>query len=76
MSFDELKSVLVSLGLDPAVVEPDTAGEDAGVDSLLIVELVLQLRKEYGVVVSADDIRAAPTLAAVAELICVPADVS
>ncbi|MFF7356967.1 phosphopantetheine-binding protein [Streptomyces filipinensis] len=45
MSFDEVKGALVLLGLEPAELQPDTSREDAGLDSLLTVELALLLRK-------------------------------
>ena len=36
-------------GVDPAVLRPDTTLDTVGIDSLLIVEVVVAIEKEFGV---------------------------
>ncbi|MFF0423366.1 acyl carrier protein [Streptomyces sp. NPDC004520] len=69
MTFDELKTLLVQLGLDPADITPEAGREEAGLDSLLLTELALVLRKERGVPVPEEELYAAPTVAAIEELV-------
>ncbi|MFI1655411.1 acyl carrier protein [Streptomyces sp. NPDC020472] len=69
MTFDELKTLLVSLGLDPADITPESTREEAGLDSLLLTELALVLRKERGVPVPEEELYAAPTVAAIGDLV-------
>ncbi|MFB7589973.1 acyl carrier protein [Streptomyces sp. NPDC056169] len=69
MTFDELKNLLVSLGLDPAEITPESTREEAGLDSLLLTELALVLRKELGIPVPEEELYAAPTVAAVEGLV-------
>ncbi|MCB8906834.1 MULTISPECIES: acyl carrier protein [unclassified Streptomyces] len=73
MTFDELKNLLVSLGLDPEDVTPEASREEAGLDSLLLTELALVLRKERGVPVPEEELYAAPTVAAIERLVAVHA---
>ncbi|MFE2554741.1 acyl carrier protein [Streptomyces sp. NPDC059352] len=69
MTFDELKNLLVSLGLDPEEITPESTREEAGLDSLLLTELALVLRKERGIPVPEEDLYAAPTVSAIELLV-------
>ncbi|MFF7436734.1 phosphopantetheine-binding protein [Streptomyces sp. NPDC008122] len=69
MTFDELKTLLVSLGLDPDDITPESTREEAGLDSLLLTELALVLRKERGVPVPEEELYAAPTVTAIEGLV-------
>lgn len=67
--FQELKSVMASIGLPEDGISPEAMREEAGLDSLAIAELVLVLRREKGVVVTEEEIHGAATVGEVAELI-------
>ncbi|WP_405853446.1 acyl carrier protein [Streptomyces sp. NBC_00090] len=69
MTFDELKNLLVSLGLDPEEITPESTREEAGRDSLLLTELALVLRNERGIPVPEEDLYAAPTVSAIELLV-------
>ncbi|WP_371480474.1 acyl carrier protein [Kitasatospora sp. NBC_00315] len=66
MLFDELKTVLISIGLPEEELTPETGREEAGLDSLAIAELALVLRRDGGLAVEEDEIHAAATLGEVA----------
>ncbi len=66
MLFDELKSVLISIGLPEEDLTPEAGREEAGLDSLAIAELALVLRREKGLAVEEAEIHAAATLTDVA----------
>ncbi|MEY9947953.1 acyl carrier protein [Kitasatospora sp. GAS1066B] len=69
MSFDELKNIMVSLGIPESDIRLDAAREDAGLDSIAVVELALVLRREKGLVVTEEELAAAATVADVAALV-------
>ena len=63
MSFDELKCILIAMGLPEADIVPEAIREEAGLDSLAVAELALELRREHGLVVTEEEITGADTLA-------------
>ncbi|GLW89873.1 acyl carrier protein [Actinokineospora globicatena] len=69
MSFDEWKPVLVSIGLSEDEVTPEATREEAGLDSLALMELSLVLRQRFGVVVTDEEMHEATTVAEVVELV-------
>ncbi|MEU5217342.1 acyl carrier protein [Streptomyces sp. NPDC020807] len=69
MTFDELKQLLTELGLDADDITPEATREEAGLDSLLVVELSLVLRKERGIPVPEEDLYAAATVADIERLV-------
>ena len=69
MSFDEFKAVLVAMGIPEEDVVPEAGREEAGLDSLAIVELTLVLRQRYGVVVTEEEVHDAETVADVLALV-------
>lgn len=69
MSFDELKELLIFLGLDEELILPEATREEAGLDSLAIAELALQLRKQHGMRVSETELHRATSLADVTVLV-------
>ncbi|GAB2745488.1 acyl carrier protein [Kitasatospora kifunensis] len=71
MSFDELKNIMISLGIPESDIRLDAALEDAGLDSIAVVELALVLRREKGLMVTEEEIGAAATVADVAALVAV-----
>ncbi|MFI6347303.1 acyl carrier protein [Streptomyces sp. NPDC050560] len=55
--FSSLKDILVSkLKVEPELVTPDATRDDVELDSLAVVELAMVLEKEFGVVVSDDEL--------------------
>ncbi len=69
MSFDELKDIMISLGISGSDIHPDASREDAGLDSIAVVELALVLRRERGVQVTEGEIVAADTIGDIAALV-------
>jgi len=69
MSYDELKSVLVSLGIPEDDISPEASREEVGLDSIAVVELALVLRREKGVDVTEEEIGGTLTVADVAALV-------
>lgn len=69
MSFDELKNIMISLGIPESDIRLDAPREDAGLDSIAVVELALVLRREKGLSVTEEEIKAAATVADVAALV-------
>ncbi|WP_211239321.1 acyl carrier protein [Actinokineospora inagensis] len=69
MSFAEWKPVLVSIGLSEDEVTAEATREEAGLDSLALMELSLVLRQRFGVVVTDEEMHEATTIAEVVELI-------
>ncbi|MDH6575408.1 acyl carrier protein [Kitasatospora sp. MAP5-34] len=67
--FDELKGVLLSIGLDEEQLTPGMMREEAGLDSLAVAELVLVLRREHGVAITEEEVHDAATLGEIAELV-------
>ena len=69
MSFDELKNIMISLGIPESDIRLDAGREDAGLDSIGVVELALVLRRDKGLTVTEDEIKAADTIADIAALV-------
>jgi acyl carrier protein len=69
VSYDELKIVLISLEISEDDISPDATREEAGLDSIAVVELALVLRREKGVAVTEEEISATRTVADVAALV-------
>jgi len=68
--YDELKSILVNdIGLAEGNLRPDATLDEAGMDSLALVELSLVLEKRYAVVVSDDELIETATIADIANLV-------
>ncbi|MER8047194.1 acyl carrier protein [Streptomyces sp. NPDC094032] len=66
MTFDELKSTLIGMGMPPEELKPDALRDEAGLDSLFAAELALILRQEKGIRIPEEEILSAATLADVA----------
>ncbi|MEV6826018.1 acyl carrier protein [Amycolatopsis sp. NPDC051102] len=57
---EDLKRILVDdLKLDESALRPETSLEDAGLDSLTIVELSVNLSERLGLEISEEDLQAA-----------------
>ncbi len=69
MSFDELKDIMISMGISEADIRPDASREDVGLDSVAVVELALLLRSERGLRVTEEELTAAGTIGDVAALV-------
>ncbi|MDX3864288.1 acyl carrier protein [Streptomyces europaeiscabiei] len=69
MSFDELKDIMISMGIPDSGIRLDASREDAGLDSIAVVELALLLRSERGLQVTEDELAAAGTIGDVAALV-------
>jgi acyl carrier protein len=68
--YDKLKSVLVNdLELKEEDVRLEATLEEAGLDSLGMVELAMVLRKEYGAELSDDELVDTATVADIADLL-------
>jgi acyl carrier protein len=68
--YDELKSILVNdIGLAEDNIRPDATLEDAGMDSLALVELSLVLEKRYAVEISDDELVETATVAEISNLV-------
>ncbi len=57
MVFEKIKNFLVTqMGIDASLITPDaTFIEDLNIDSLDLVELILALEEEFGIVISEED---------------------
>ncbi|MEE1752121.1 acyl carrier protein [Streptomyces sp. SP18CS02] len=60
---------MISLGIPEDDISPDATREEAGLDSIAVVELALVLRREKGLAVTEEEIGAAATVADVAALV-------
>lgn len=69
MSFDELKSIMISLGISESDIRLEATREDVGLDSIAVVELALVLRREKGLAVTEEELGATATVADVAALV-------
>ncbi|GAA3046236.1 hypothetical protein GCM10017562_04780 [Streptomyces roseofulvus] len=69
MTFEELTLLLAELGLDTEGLTRETGREEAGLDSLLLTELALVLRKERGVPVEEEALYAAATVGDIERLV-------
>ncbi|MGY0055324.1 acyl carrier protein [Streptomyces sp. LZ34] len=67
--FDILKEILVNkLKVTPEQVVPEATKDDVELDSLAVVELSLVLDKEFGIVISDDELLEMPTIGDMARL--------
>ncbi|KUF19111.1 MULTISPECIES: acyl carrier protein [Streptomyces] len=67
--FETLKEILVDkLKVDPSRITPDATREEAELDSLAVVELSMLLDKEYGVVISDDELMEAENIGEMARM--------
>ncbi|WP_405469853.1 acyl carrier protein [Streptomyces canus] len=69
MSFDELKNIMISMGMSGEDIHPQVSREDAGLDSIAVVELALVLRRDRDVQVTEDELAATGTIGDIAALI-------
>ncbi|WP_407547445.1 acyl carrier protein [Streptomyces sp. Pv4-95] len=69
MSFDELKNIMIALGIPELDIRLDAPREDVGLDSIGAVELALVLRREKGLAVTEEEIKAAATVGDIAALV-------
>jgi acyl carrier protein len=60
---------LVEFGADPDAVSPEAQWEVLRVDSLDLVELAQVVEDEYGVQISAEDMKNLPTVGSVVDLV-------
>lgn len=60
---------LIEFGADPEAVSREARWEDLRLDSLDLVELVQVIEEEYGVQVTANDIKSLPTVGSVIDLV-------
>lgn len=68
--YDELKSILVNdIGLAEDNIRPDATLEEAGMDSLALVELSLVLDKRHAVVLTDDELVETATVADISDLV-------
>ena len=66
---DIQKAVATQLGIDGAIIEPETRPADLDIDSLERVELVLQLEKQFGISLDDQQVRDCDTLENLADLV-------
>jgi acyl carrier protein len=68
--YELLKTIMVDdLKLDPAEVTPDATREEAGLDSLAVVELSMVLSRRLGIDIPDDELLELKTVAEIAQLI-------
>lgn len=68
--YELLKTIMIEdLQLDAGEVSPDASREDAGLDSLAIVELSVVLSRRFGIDISDDELLELDTVADIAQLI-------
>jgi acyl carrier protein len=68
--YEELKTLLIDdLRLDENGLRPETGREEAGLDSLAVVELSMLLSDRYQVEISDEDLLQAATVADIARLL-------
>lgn len=65
-----LMDILVNdLQLDPQALRPESRLEDAGLDSLTLVDLSVQLRDQSGVQIGEDELSSATTMGALDRMV-------
>lgn len=69
MTVEELQTVLVSMGVDGALVTPDAVREEVDLDSLGMAELALVMNREKGIPVTEDELSTTVTVADIAALL-------
>ena len=68
--YEFLKTIMIEdLQLDAARVYPGASREDAGLDSLAVVELSMVLSQRHGVEITDDELLELKTVADIADLI-------
>ena len=68
--YELLKTIMVEdLQLDASAVSPDASREDAGLDSLAMVDLSVALSLRFGIEISDDQLLELKTVAEIAALI-------
>ena len=68
--YELLKTIMIEdLKLDPADISPDASCEDAGLDSLAVVELSMVLSRRIGMDIPDDELLELTTVADIAQLI-------
>ncbi|MCW2929859.1 MAG: hypothetical protein JWM19_821 [Actinomycetia bacterium] len=67
--YELLKTIMIQdLQLDAAAVHPGASREDAGLDSLAVVELSMVLSERHGIPVTDDELFELKTVAQIAQL--------
>ncbi|MGE5827272.1 MAG: acyl carrier protein [Micromonosporaceae bacterium] len=67
--FDQLKAILIEdLLLDADEVRPDASREDAGLDSLAVVELSMALSRRLGIHITDEELLELKTVADIVRL--------
>lgn len=67
--YEALREILIGdLNLAAASIAPEASAEEAGMDSLALVELAMALNKRLGIEITDDELVSAPTLADIAAL--------
>ncbi|PSL51993.1 acyl carrier protein [Saccharothrix carnea] len=67
---EELKRIMVDdLNLDEAALRPETSLENAGLDSLTIVELSVNLSEQLGLQISEEELQRAATVGEIEQLV-------
>ncbi|MEV7167421.1 acyl carrier protein [Streptomyces microflavus] len=56
-------------GIKADLVSPQATLDEAGIDSLVVVELAVMLETDYGVVIAEDELSSAPSVAALSALV-------
>lgn len=68
--YDQLKTIMIEdLFLNFDEVQPDASREDAGLDSLAVVELSMSLRRRFGIQISDEELLDLDTVEDIARLI-------
>lgn len=67
--YELLKTIMIEdLLLDADEVRPDASREDAGLDSLAVIELSLALRRRFGIHITDEELLELGTVADIARL--------
>lgn len=69
MHIDLVPFLTGNLGLKAHSIGPGATLEEAGIDSLAVVELAVMLENDYGVVIDEDELSSVPSVAALNELV-------
>ncbi|GGY72012.1 acyl carrier protein [Streptomyces xanthochromogenes] len=69
MHIDLVAFLTGNLGLKVDLIRPQATLEEAGIDSLAVVELAVMLENDYGVVIDEDELSSVPSVADLNELV-------